>query len=146
MTVTATNFAYNDVEPAGLQIHLLEACPCNNGLYVAGGCTLMQVSQYDISTCCVFVPCNRNSQGFCCECTLTAVYEATLGNGGTATTRANLNCGLFAGGLFFQGVPGSAHCFRYANLWYAVCRSGLHVDTLTTLSLCMHQRVPDQVV
>ena len=66
-----------------------------------------------------FLSC-RNSQGFCCTCSLAATLSASLGSGGTTTSRANLNCNLFSGGLFLEGVPGSAHCLRFSSLYYAV--------------------------
>lgn len=68
----------------------------------------------------ILVYCS-NSQGFCCECSASAVYSSTIGSGSTTTSRANLNCNLFSGGLFLEGVPGSAHCLRFADLYYAVC-------------------------
>ena len=75
---------------------------------------------------------NRNSQGFCCQCSLSAVYDSSIGGDDTTTTRGNLNCDLFSNGLFLDGIPGSAHCMRYADLYYAVS-TAVHVN----ISACM---------
>lgn len=58
-----------------------------------------------------------DSQGFCCECTARQGWEHTW-SGSSEQTRANLNCGFFQQGLYAGGVPGSAHCLWYSELWY----------------------------
>ena len=73
-----------------------------------------------IRACAVLsLPC-RDSQGFCCSCSLSNTWADTLGGGNTQWTRANLDCSFFAGDLFLYGVPGSASCMRYDPLWYEV--------------------------
>ena len=85
-----------------------------------GGAVHQQQTNKGSCTCSSCEMCCRNSQGFCCECSLAATYSSTIGSGSTTTSRANLNCNLFSGGLFLEGVPGSAHCLRFSSLYYAV--------------------------
>ena len=65
--------------------------------------------------------CCRDSQGFCCECTLAQATSASFTSGSSSSTRAGLDCSLWSSDLFLNGVPGSASCMRYADLWYEVC-------------------------
>lgn len=64
--------------------------------------------------------CCRDSQGFCCECTLAQATSASFTSGSSADMRAGLDCSLWSSDLFLNGVPGSASCMRYADLWYEV--------------------------
>ena len=61
----------------------------------------------------------RDSEGFCCSCTLAEFLENTFTGATGDETRANLDCSLFSN-PFFSGVAGSASCLRYDPLWYHV--------------------------
>lgn len=59
-----------------------------------------------------------DSQGFCCECSASQGWSETWHGQHGDKTRANINCGFFQQGLYFSGVPGSAHCLYFSELWH----------------------------
>lgn len=60
-----------------------------------------------------------DSQGFCCECSAGDALKHTLEGGSDEQSRGNLDCGVFQNGLFWGGTPGSAHCLRWGDAWWA---------------------------
>ncbi len=60
-----------------------------------------------------------DSQGFCCPCDAQSSWQQSVFGGATDRSRGNVNCNLFQSNLFLNGLPASASCMRYSELWYA---------------------------
>ncbi|MEW5316239.1 MAG: hypothetical protein WDW38_007620 [Sanguina aurantia] len=67
-----------------------------------------------------------DSQGFCCTCSSSQIFDNTFGTGNPQRTRANLDCDFFSNPLdiLIGKLPTSAHCLQFDAQWFSGYKLG----------------------